>query len=201
MPALRQHAQLVLASGSTIRQQMLKAVGLTFSVVPSGVDEDSFKKPVTEAEIPALAMALARAKAQAVSRAHPNAYTIGADQLCIHRDDILSKPGSYERAEAQLSRLAGTTHAQHCGVALLRGEDVLWEHSATARLTMRDLSPAAIRSYVAADAPLSSCGSYKFEGLGRHLFAAIDGDQDVIQGLPLVPLLAELHRLGVISLG
>lgn len=65
---------------------------------------------------------------------------------------------------------------------------------------MRALSQADIHAYVAADAPLSSCGAYKFEGLGRHLFAHVAGDHDVIQGLALVPLLAQLHALGVISL-
>lgn len=200
MSALHQHAPIVLASGSTIRQQMLKQVGLTFSVVPSGVDEDSFKSAAGDS-LPRLAIALATAKAQAVSKSHAHAYVIGADQLCIHQDEIISKPGSYANAEAQLARLAGTTHAQHCGVVIVRDGRVVWQHSATALLTMRTLTPAEIRAYVAADAPLSSCGSYKFEGLGRHLFASFEGDQDVIQGLPLVPLLAELHRLDVIALG
>lgn len=200
MPALQQHAPIVLASGSTIRQQMLKAVGLTFSVVPSGVDEDQFKAAPGDS-LPELAITLATAKAMAVSKNNPEAYTIGADQLCIHNGHIISKPSSYDNAEAQLIGLSGKTHMQCCGVALVRDGTVLWQHSGKALLTMRDLTPAEIRAYVAADAPLSSCGSYKFEGLGRHLFACFEGDQDVIQGLPLVPLLAELHARGVISLG
>ena len=197
---LQQHAPLVLASGSTIRQQMLKAVGLTFSVVPSGVDEDTIKTGQAVDGIPALALALARAKTLAVSASHPHAYVIGADQLCVHRGRILSKPGSYERAEAQLANLAGDTHQQHCGVVLARDGEILWEHAAAAHLTMRGLTAEDIRAYVAADAPLSSCGAYKFEALGRHLFATVDGDHDVIQGLALVPLLAELHARGVIGL-
>ena len=76
---LIQHAPLVLASGSTIRQQMLKAVGLTFSVVPSGVDETAIKAELKNADIPTLAIALARAKALSVSKSHPGAYTIGAE--------------------------------------------------------------------------------------------------------------------------
>lgn len=197
---LTQHAPIILASGSTIRQQMLKSVGLTFSVEPSGVEEDAIKRSMADAPIPALAAALARAKTLAVSARSPEAYTIGADQICAHQGAALSKPGSYEKAEAQLALLAGDTHAQHSAVCLARGTQVLWQHTAHATLTMRKLTPEEIRAYVAADAPLSSCGAYKFEALGRHLFASVEGDHDVIQGLALVPLLAELHGRGVIRL-
>lgn len=195
---LLQSSPLILASGSSIRQQMLKAVGLAFSVMPSGVEEDAIKAEMASAPIPELAAALARAKTLLVSTAHPEAYTIGADQICVHQGKILSKPGSYDRAEAQLTQLAGSTHQQHCAVTLARGTQVLWECHAVAHLTMRALSAADIRAYVAADAPLSSCGAYKFEGLGRHLFAQVEGDHDVIQGLALVPLLAQLHARDVI---
>lgn len=224
------HAPIILASGSSIRQQMLKAVGLRFSVAPSGVEEDAIKQQMKAAPIPELALALARAKALAVSSATsplpmgeveisplippagggdkggisgegPLPYVIGADQICVHQGEMLSKPGSYDRAEAQLARLAGHTHQQHCAVVLTRGAEVLWEHHAVATLTMRALTADEIRAYVAADAPLASCGAYKFEGIGRHLFAQVEGDHDVIQGLALVPLLAELHRHGVVGLG
>ena len=118
----------------------------------------------------------------------------------MHSGKALSKPGTYERAEAQLAGLAGSTHQQHCAVVLAKGSEVVWEFHDVAKLTMRALSAADIRAYVAADAPLSSCGAYKFEGLGRHLFSTMVGDHDVIQGLALVPLLAQLHALRVISL-
>lgn len=199
MPLL-QHAPIILASGSTIRQQMLKAVGLTFSVEPSGVDEDALKATHKNATIPELSLHLARAKTLSVAARHPDAYTIGADQLCVLGDAIFSKPGSYERAEASLRTLSGKTHQQHCGVVLARGERIVWEQAAVANLTMRTLRDAEIKAYVAADAPLSSCGAYKFEALGRHLFAAIEGDHDVIQGLALVPLLNALHEQRAITL-
>jgi septum formation protein len=198
---IHQTAPLILASGSSIRQQMLKAVGLTFSVVPSGVEEDAIKTAMKDAPIPTLAAALARAKTLAVSVQHPDAYTIGADQICVHQGAALSKPITYDRAEAQLASLSGHTHQQHCAMTLARGSDILWEFHDVADLTMRTLTQAEIKAYVAADAPLSSCGAYKFEGLGRHLFARVVGDHDVVQGLALVPLLAQLHALGVVRLG
>ncbi len=197
---IAQTAPLILASGSSIRQQMLKAVGLTFSVVPSGVEEDAIKAAMQDAPIPELAAALARAKTLAVSVQHPEAYTIGADQICVLNGAALSKPITYERAEAQLASMSGQTHQQHCAMTLARGKDVVWEFHDVAELTMRALSHGEIHAYVAADAPLSSCGSYKFEGLGRHLFARVVGDHDVVQGLALVPLLSQLHALGIITL-
>ena len=197
---IKQHTPLILASGSSIRQHMLKAVGLTFSVEPSGVEEDTIKAAMKDAPITELATALARAKALAVSARHPDAYTIGADQICVHQGKPVSKPGSYERAEAQLASLAGNIHQQHCAMTLAKGNDIIWEFHDVAELTMRSLSAADIRTYVAADAPLSSCGAYKFEGLGRHLFSTVTGDHDVIQGLALVPLLSQLHKIGAVTL-
>ena len=197
---IHQTAPLILASGSSIRQQMLKAVGLTFSVVPSGVEEDAIKTAMKDAPIRALTAALARAKTLAVSVQHPDAYTIGADQICVLHGEPLSKPITYDRAEAQLASLSAQTHQQHCAVTLARGSDVIWEFHDIAELTMRTLTLAEIHAYVAADAPLSSCGSYKFEGLGRHLFSRVVGDHDVVQGLALVPLLAQLHELDVIAI-
>ncbi len=179
---------------------MLKAVGLHFSVEPSGVDEDALKATVAHLPVNEQALALARAKTLSVAQTHPDAYTIGADQMCELDGYIFDKPGSYARAEAQLAQLAGKTHTQNCGAVLMRGEEILWEHSYAATLTMRPVTAAEIAAYVAADAPLSACGSYKFEALGRHLFSHVEGDQDVIKGLPLLPLLVQLHLHGVISL-
>jgi septum formation protein len=201
MPApVRMHATLILASGSVIRQQMLRDAGLEFSVKPSGFDETALKP--TLAHLPPMqqALMLAREKALAVSRAFPDAYTIGADQMCAAGDVILSKPGSYANAEAQLRTLSGTTHTQNCAAVIARGNDIVWEHAESATLTMRALTDAEIRAYVAADAPLQSCGAYKFEALGKHLFAQIEGDHHVIQGLPLIALLAKLHQLQAITL-
>lgn len=197
---MKHHAPLILASGSTIRQQMLKAVGLTFSVEPSGVDEDAVKAANAGLAMPELAVALASAKALAVSAKSPQAVVIGADQLCVIGETILDKPGSFAKAEAQLTQLAGRTHAQHSGVVLAQAGKIIWQHAAMATLTLRALTAAEIRAYVQAEAPLDSCGAYKFESLGRHLFADVAGDHDVIQGLPLVALLAALHAQGLISL-
>jgi septum formation protein len=191
---------LILASGSAIRQKMLESVGLNCSVVPSGVDEDAVKTRHAADPAPFRAQKLAEAKALSVAKHYPEHLTIGADQMCELDGRVLSKPGSYERAEAQLAELSGRTHFQHSGVAIARGETLLWSHVESATLTLRTLTPEEIKAYVAADAPLASCGAYKFEAMGRHLFAQVEGNNDTIQGLPLVRLLAALYDLDAISL-
>ncbi len=195
------HHPIVLASGSAIRQQMLREVGITFRVMPSGFDESAVKAQMQRAPITDQALALARGKALSVSAQVADAFVIGADQICSVDGTILSKPGSYENAHASLRQLSGKTHLQTSAVVLARGSDVLWQHAASASLTMRALSDAEITAYVRADAPLHSCGAYKFEALGRHLFSHVEGESDVIQGLPLTALLAQLHALGVVAMG
>ncbi len=197
---IHQHSPIILASGSTIRQQMLKACGLTFSVEPSGVDEEALSATCKGVSVAEHALTLARAKALSVARSHPDAYVIGADQICCLGERIFSKPGSFDAAEAQLADLQGKTHQQQVGCVIARGATIVWETSALASLTMRALSAEEIHAYIGADAPLNSCGSYKFESLGRHLFTKAEGDHDVIKGLPLLALLTALHELKIIGL-
>lgn len=200
MSTVHTHTPIILASSSVVRQQMLKQVGLTFQVMPSGFDETALKAQMKDLPVIDQALALAREKALAVSRQHPESLTIGADQICALDSEVLSKPGSYENAHAHLRKLSGNTHTQNNGMVIAKGEAILFEHQSTATLTLRDLTDAEIKAYVAGDEPLHACGAYKFESLGRHLFAKVEGDHDVIKGLPLTALLNELYRLEAISL-
>ncbi|MCI5050051.1 MAG: Maf family protein [Rickettsiales bacterium] len=190
-----------MASGSAIRAQMLKAVGLHFSVVPSGFDEDKIKEELKDSPVPEQAMRLAVEKAKSVAKDYPDALTIGADQMCELDGQILSKPHVKEKAIEQLRLMRGKTHHQHSAVSLVRGQEVVWSYVAKASLTLRTLSDDEIEAYIEHDQPLQSCGSYRMEGMGRHLMALIEGDSDVIKGLPLTALLAELHGMGAVTLG
>lgn len=197
---ITQTCDLVLASGSAIRAQMLKSAGLHFSVVPSGVDEVAVsaklhgEPPEKHAEI------LAREKTLFVAKQYPNHITIGGDQICALDDTIYGKPGTAEKARAQLAEMAGKTHYQISGLCIAQGEEILFETVQQAALTLRPLSTSEIYAYIEADQPLKSCGSYKFEGQGKHLFADVQGDSSVIKGLPLVAVLAFLHQHKHISI-
>jgi len=150
--------------------------------------------------LPTLALALARAKALNVAGAYPGHLTIGADQLCVQENRIFDKPGTREAALDQLLQLCGCSHQQISAVCIARGDEVIWEHVSHATLTMRSMSEGELKGYIEADMPLKSCGAYKYESLGKHLFAMVEGDDSTIKGLPVQPLLAKLHGLGAIAL-
>lgn len=197
-PLIHQPIPLVLASASPIRAQMLKSAGLHFSVAPSNIDEAAVKEDCQDADLPQLAQRLARAKALYIAKDYPQSITLGADQVCELEGEIINKPGTFERATDQLRQLQGRVHMQHSAFCLVQGEQVVAECVQSASLCMRPLSDGEITAYLHADRPLQSCGSYKFESLGRHLFERVEGDHDTIKGLPLVPLLFTLHRLGAV---
>lgn len=202
---ITQHTPLVLASGSAIRAQMLKSVGLQFSVSPSGADEDAIKAEMAGASADELGLALARAKGKAVAARYPDAITLSADQLCVFESAgaervIFDKPGTIANATAQLKQLSGQWHTQYSAAVLYRGEEEIFAHVGVAKLHLRELSEEEIVAYLRADDPLASCGAYKFESLGRHLFDEVQGDPDTIKGLPLVAILAKLHEVGAVGL-
>ena len=131
----------------------------------------------------------------------PGAFVIGADQVLALDDQIISKPPSMEAARKQLLDLNGKTHQLHTAVAVATDGEAKWALTEVATLTMRKLSPEFIGHYLAAagDKVLASVGAYQIESLGIQLFEKIEGDFFSILGLPLLPLLEELRREGVIE--
>ena len=202
--ASRAVAPMILASASPYRRRMLENAGIAFSVVPADVDEASIKRSLAAgAPKPAAAVAdaLARSKAEAVSTGHPHAVVIGADQVLALDDELFDKPGDIAEARVQLDRLRGRTHRLISAVALAQGGEILWTYSGEAVLTMRRFSPEFLERYLAkAGADLCRIvGAYEIEGPGIQLFERVEGDHFTIIGLPLLPLLAELRSRGVIE--
>lgn len=179
--------RLVVASTSRYRLELLERLGVPFRAVAHHCNEDAFKhmglRPLE------LATKLSRAKAESVANAHPGAYVLGSDQVCVLGDAILSKPETPERAEAQLARLSGKTHELITALALRLPDGTFTERVSVHRMSVRALSAEAIERYVAADMPLDCAGSYKIEGRGIALFTSIAGDDFTgIVGLPLIAL-------------
>jgi septum formation protein len=195
---------LVLASGSATRRTMLEAAGVAFRVTPADLDEAAIRDRMLAADAAvsheSIALALAVEKGKAVSETTPGALVIGADQVLSCDGRLFEKPASVAEARMQLLALRGKTHALHSAVALALGGTVLWNETATARLTMRAFSEAALDAYLAraGDAVTTSVGAYRIEGPAIQLFEAIDGDHATILGMPLLPLLAELRRREVL---
>lgn len=183
---------LILASNSAARASMLEAAGLDFMIVPAQVDERAFTGSPHD-----LPVILAEAKAREVSNRKPGAIVIGADQVLEWEGDILHKAADVEQAKAKLRKLSGKTHSLHSGAAVVKDGAVLWRGVQSAHLVMRILSEQDIEEYTkAAGDVLTTCvGAYAIEGLGAWLFDKIEGDNFVIQGLPLLPLLGFLKSL------
>lgn len=186
---------LVLASTSRYRKELLARLGLPFASEAPGVDEDAVKAdaglmPRQVAEI------LAERKAMAVASRRPGTVVIGSDQLAHLDGMVLGKPGTVVGACAQLQRLAGRTHELVTAVCIVHpgGTERITD---IARLRMRPLDPGAIARYVAADQPLDCAGAYKLECLGIALFEEVAcSDHTAITGLPLVWTAGVLSRLG-----
>jgi septum formation protein len=185
----------VVATTSRYRLELLARLGVPFTSVAHRCDEDAFKQQ--GATPAALAALLARAKAESVATDHPGAFVLGSDQVCVLGDEILSKPGTRARAEAQLARLAGTTHHLITAMALRYPDGSARERVSVHPMRVRPLSPAAITRYVAADEPLDCAGSYKIEGRGIALFESLGGDDFTgIVGLSLIALTDLLLEAG-----
>lgn len=185
---------LTLASKSQIRADVLSGAGLAFDMQPSGVDEDILKA-AHEGNPPALAVALAEAKAKAVKA---EGLIIGADQLLHCDGKLFDKPRDMDEARANLTFFRGKKHQLIGGVVLVENGETLWTHHQAVTLSVRDFSDAFLDAYLEAAGPriLSSVGCYQLEGLGAHLFAHIDGDYFATLGLPLLPLLGALREHG-----
>lgn len=196
---------LILASGSRFRKKILADAGITFRVVAADVDEHAIKTAMTEdnPDIDAadVAEVLARAKAEQVSAAHPEALVIGADQVLVCDGELFSKPPSIAAARIQLLRLRGRPHTLSTAVALAVGGETVWSLLDEPQLTMRLFSHAFLDTYLAAEgeAVTETVGGYALEGRGGQLFQSIDGNYFSIIGLPLLPLLAELRARGVVA--
>ncbi|MGE5145672.1 MAG: Maf family nucleotide pyrophosphatase [Candidatus Eiseniibacteriota bacterium] len=198
-----QAAALILASGSAVRARLLSEAGIAFTREVAAVDEAEVKATVAgEGGTAAMAAeTLAELKAQRVSRRHPDALVIGADQILECDGDWFDKPADVAAARAALKKLRGRQHLLQSSVAVVRGGERLWHHNGEAALLMRNFSDDFLDAYLAAagEAALHSVGAYQLEGLGAQLFARVDGDYFSILGLPLLPLLDFLRNHGVVA--
>lgn len=198
-----QRRQIILASASAIRAQMLTNAGLVFAVQPGRIDEEAVMQSVlAEGGKPRdLADTLAGMKALKVSGRNPGALVLGADQVLECEGRVFSKPDTPEDAVDQLRFLSGKTHALHSAAVVCENGQAIWRQIGTAHMAMHDNSEAYLRAYVARNwgSLRHAVGCYKIEEEGIRLFARIDGDFFHILGLPLIELLTWLRIRGDIG--
>jgi len=193
---------IILASASESRRSVLSAAGVPFTVVASTIDETILKDTLLRQHTPLekIAGALADAKALSVSQSNPNALVLGGDQTLLFDGELVSKCPDKVAARALLARLRGKQHQLNGGLTLAHDNKIVWRHGETAELWMRHFSDSFLDRYLEMEGTsiLSAVGCYKLEGLGVQLFHRITGDYFAILGLPLLPLLAELRKQGVV---
>ena len=197
-------SRIVLASASRTRRSLLEGAGVPHIVEPSRVDEEELKtglraegvSPVEIAEV------LSEAKAMYVSRKHPDAMVLGADQILALGEDTFDKPVDREDALSQLQRLRGHKHELISYAVIVQGGQRIWQAVDRAKLVVRaDASDAFFDAYLdaAGDDAFNGPGGYRVESLGVQLFSAIDGAHYTILGLPLLALLDYLRANGILE--
>ena len=195
--------RIILASASASRAALLRAAGIDFAIEPAPIDEAELKFAAQHAGESAIACAtvLAAAKACCISRRHPAALVIGADQLLAAGREWFDKPGDLVEARMQLRALRGRAHVLATAVCVASGGEALWRVASMPELTMRDFSDAFLEAYIAAEgeALLGAVGAYRLEGRGVQLFSRIAGDHFAVIGLPLVELQGFLRARGVLA--
>lgn len=195
--------QIILASKSPYRAQLLKSAGVEFTVEPAQLDERAIEAPLLESDLDAadVALVLAQAKAMNVSENNQQEIVIGSDQTLSFENQLLHKPENMEEARRRLLALSGKSHQLHSALAIAKAGDIVWHFSHTATIKFRHLSPEYVGRHLAqvGDVALTSVGAYQIEGLGINLFESIEGDFFSIIGLPLLPLLTQLREMDIID--
>jgi septum formation protein len=195
--AEREAVELVLASTSRYRKQLLSRLGVAFTALAPLCDEEALKR---DGEDPAQqALRLAREKAWSLRTSMPDAFILGGDQVVALDERCLGKPHTPENAVDQLLAMQGRSHRLLTAIALVAPDGSIAEHLDTHVLTMRALTRDALERYVARDKPLDCAGSYMIEAGGIGLFERIEGaDFTAIMGLPLIALSSLLRARGFV---
>lgn len=192
---------IILASGSAVRRQILTGAGLDYDVIVKPVDEAAIKASMLSdgAKARHIADALAEAKSLRVSRTAPG-LVIGADQIMEMDGKIFDKPKDMQEARARLLDMRGKAHKLIGAVVISESGMPVWRHASKTVLTVREFSEGFLDEYLSHEGEdiLSCVGGYKFEGRGAQLFSHVEGDFFSILGLSLLPVLDYLRTRGAI---
>ena len=181
--------EIILASKSKVRKDILSTNGIHCRVVPSNVDEDSVKISLTrnKASPEIISKNLAELKANKVSAKFPNELVIGADSVIDLNGEVISKPNNRNEALEILKSLNGKKHDLISSVCISMGGKMIWNYTDKAELFMKKFTLIELEDYLSkiSDEALYAYNVYQIEGLGKTLFSEIKGDNDTIMGLPV----------------
>lgn len=189
---MEKQPQLVLASQSPRRRQILEALGLPITVMPSGAEE----KSGTSREVAAIVMNNAFAKAQeVVAKVAKDSLVIGADTVVVLDEAVLGKPKDADEARQMLKSLSGRSHAVVTGMALVSARYGERRSCVRTEIRFRTLTTPEIENYLLSKEPFDKAGAYGIQGLASLFINRIDGSYTNVMGLPIEQLLKDLEAL------
>ncbi len=192
-------SDIILASKSKVRKEILKSNGISCEVFPSNVDEDSVKISLTKekASPEIISKNLAELKANKVSLKFNDKIVIGADSVINLDGKIISKPKNRDEALEILKLLNGKSHYLISSVCISKNGNMIWNYTDKAQLIMKKFSLDELKNYLSklSDDTLFAYNVYQIEGLGKNLFSEIKGDKDTIMGLPVKKIKEHLYKL------
>lgn len=190
---------IVLASKSKVRKEILEKNGFNCIIEPSNVDEDSIKKSLLKegATPETISKHLAEMKANKISNKINDQLVLGADSVIDLKGEIISKPSTRDDALHILNKLNGNTHNLISSACISKNGSMIWSHTDKASLQMKELSMNELKIYLSkiSDEALYSYNVYQIEGEGKNLFLKINGDKDTIMGLPIKKIKEYLENL------
>ncbi|MBS4191465.1 septum formation inhibitor Maf [Bacillus sp. FJAT-49705] len=184
---------LILASSSPRRKELLENLHITFEVSSSDVDEN-FDPALTPGEI---VMELSSRKARAVSMKHQNSFVIGADTIVVLDEIVLGKPKDRADAYSMIKKLSGKEHSVYTGVSIVAPENEIKFYVKT-DVVFWELSDEEINAYIDTGEPFDKAGAYGIQGFGSMLVKKIDGDYFSVMGLPISKTVRELRNAGYV---
>ena len=180
---------LILASKSKVRKEILDKNNISSTVKPSNVDEDAIKKSLLKDQaLPEIiSKNLAELKANKVSQNDDTNLVLGADSVIDLNGKIISKPKNRDEALKILKELNGKKHYLISSVCISKNGTMIWNHTDKAELTMKKMTDQDLKDYLAkiSDENLYAYNVYQIECEGRKLFSKIEGDENTIMGLPI----------------
>ena len=181
--------ELILASKSKVRAEILKKNNIDCNVIPSNVDEDSFKEIYIKANATPeiISKNLAELKANKISSRFNDQLVLGADSVIDLEGRIISKPANRKEAFDIIKSLNGKSHYLISSVCISKDGNMIWNYTDKAILTMKNFSDNELKLYLSqiSDEALYAYNVYQIEGVGKDLFSSIDGNENTIMGLPV----------------
>jgi len=190
---------IVLASASPRRRELLARVGIRFAVEPSHADEEELPGETPEEHV----LRLSRSKAQEVARRPevPGRWFIGSDTIVLRDTTILGKPRDAAEASAMLRSLSGHSHRVLSGYAVFdRQSGSTVSGAVTTTVRFKELTEEEIAGYIATGEPFDKAGAYAIQGIGVFMVLGIEGSYTNVVGLPLCEVVEVLERLGAVRL-